>query len=101
MIQDCVTKGGPDPNKPCVFPFNDRGISYNKCTSGTSGGKPWCPTEVDKNGYYLTGKWGECGSNCGTSNTSFVSLFLLTLFFFLGPKNVKICGFCADFFQGF
>ena len=69
IIQGCVTKDGPDPKKPCVFPFNDRGLSYTTCTQGASGSKPWCPTEVDERGYYLDGKWGNCPSSslvCGT-----------------------------------
>ena len=75
-IKGCRTKvgkdAGPDPNKPCAFPFNDRGISHSKCTKGVSGGKPWCPTEVDKLGYYMDGKWGNCPSSivCGTKGIS-------------------------------
>ena len=61
-----MTKDGPDPNKPCVFPFFDRGISHSKCTSGASDLQPWCPTEVDQNGYYINEKWGNCESNCET-----------------------------------
>ena len=75
-IKGCRTKvgkdEGPDQNKPCTFPFNDRGISHSKCTKGVSGGQLWCPTEVDEKGYYIDGKWGNCGKNCG--NTSFISL---------------------------
>ena len=41
VIQGCTTNDGPDPNKPCVFPFNDRGISHSKCTKGASGSKPF------------------------------------------------------------
>ena len=74
IIQGCVTKDGPDPNKPCVFPFIDRGIPHSKCTYGASDLQPWCPTEVDQNGYYIDEKWGNCEKNCETGNTSFVSL---------------------------
>ena len=73
ILQGCVTTDGPDPNKPCFFPFIDRGISYSKCTLGASDLQPWCPTEVDQNGYYVDEKWGNCDSNCETGNTSFVS----------------------------
>ena len=69
-----MTKDGPDPNKPCVFPFIDRGISHSKCTLGASDLQPWCPTEVDQNGYYVDEKWGNCDSNCETGNTRFFSL---------------------------
>ena len=65
LIQGCRTKDGPDPNKPCVFPFIDRGITHSKCTKGVSGGQLWCPTEVNERGYYVNGKWGNCGKNCG------------------------------------
>jgi hypothetical protein len=69
IIQGCLTKDGPDPNKPCVFPFIDRGISLNKCTIGSLDRKPWCPTEVDQNGHYIDEKWGNCDSNCEIGNT--------------------------------
>ena len=74
FIQGCMTKDGPDPNKPCVFPFIDRGISHSKCTFGASDLQPWCPTEVDQNGHYIDEKWGNCDSNCETGNTRFFSL---------------------------
>ena len=66
LIQGCGTKDGPDPNKPCVFPFIDRGISHSKCTLGASDLQPWCPTEIDRNGHYIDEKWGNCDSNCET-----------------------------------
>ena len=93
IIQACVTKDGPDPKKPCVFPFNDRGLSHSKCTKGTSGGKPWCPTEVDERGYYLDGKWGNCPSSlvCGTGSTSFV--LLNPCFFSWVQKDLSQQGF--------
>ena len=59
-----MTKDGPDPNKPCVFPFIDRGVSHSKCTSGALDLQPWCPTEVDQNGHYIDEKWGNCDNNC-------------------------------------
>ena len=87
LLAVCVTTDGPDPKKPCVFPFNDRGISHSKCTKGTTGGKPWCPTKVDERGYYVENQWGNCPNSlvCGTGSTSFVSLNLC--FYFLGPKR--------------
>jgi hypothetical protein len=27
----CLTVGGPDPNKPCVFPFKHNGQTYFGC----------------------------------------------------------------------
>ena len=58
-----MTKDGPDPNKPCVFPFIYGGKSYDKCT--TEGhDQPWCSTKVDAGGNYVGGNWGNCNSNC-------------------------------------
>ena len=85
-----MTKDGPDPNKPCVFPFIDRGISHSKCTSGASDLQQWCPTEVDRNGHYIDEKWGNCDSNCETGNTSFVSLNQVVLDSWICKDIIKI-----------
>ena len=76
IIKGCGTKDGPVANKPCVFPFKYRGTSYRKCTTERNKGKLWCSTEVDAFGDYVKDKWGNCDSNCGKSNNSFVSLSL-------------------------
>ena len=52
-------------NKPCVFPFIYKDISYSQCTK-VEHNQLWCPTEVDAYGKYISGKYGECNSNCGT-----------------------------------
>ena len=75
IIQGCATKDGPDANKACVFPFQYDGTSYNNCTTKDHD-QLWCATEVDADGDYIDGQWGNCNSNCGTSKTSFVSLSL-------------------------
>ena len=64
FIQGCTTISGPNPNKPCVFPFIYKDISYSQCTTKDHN-VLWCPTEVDAYGKY-TYKWGNCNSNCGT-----------------------------------
>ena len=67
-----MTKDGPDPNKPCVFPFNYGGTSYSKCSTQDNP-EPWCATEVDANGNYepgIYGKWGNCDSNCDNPSSN-------------------------------
>ena len=71
IIQGCATKDG----QSCVFPFQYDGTSYSNCTTYNHD-QLWCATEVDANGEYIGGQWGDCNSNCGTSKTSFVSLSL-------------------------
>ena len=63
---ECKTKGGPDPDKPCVFPFIFNGSMYNECPTVKYDQpyQPWCSTEVDSNGHYISGKWGFCDRNC-------------------------------------
>ena len=72
IIQGC---GGPDANKPCIFPFEYSGKTYSKCTAKEHD-QPWCSTEVDGYGKHVKGKWGNCDSNCGTGITSFGLLSL-------------------------
>ena len=33
VVGGCVTVGGDDPNKACVFPFTFGGVTYNECTN--------------------------------------------------------------------
>ena len=54
-VSACTTGG---VSKKCVFPFNYKGMRYNKCTSNS---KPWCATMTDANGNYIRGNWGYCG----------------------------------------
>ena len=67
----CITVGGADPNKQCVFPFQFGGDTYNDCTfEGNQPGEtqPWCSTLTDNNGVHIGGQgnWGFCPSNCQT-----------------------------------
>ena len=65
----CITNGGPEVNKPCVFPFlydrRDGLLPYwhSFCTNKDSE-KCWCYTEVDSNQVGVHGKWGYCGEVC-------------------------------------
>ena len=61
----CCGVDGHGPNKPCVFPFIYKQISYSKCITNDNTNKLWCSTEVDAHGKY-NGKWGMCNSYCGT-----------------------------------
>jgi len=58
----CRTKNdGPEPEKPCEFPFQYKGKEYLECTTEAYGSKHWCGTT-----YYVTDKagWGACSSSC-------------------------------------
>ena len=66
----CITVGGADPGKSCVFPFttND-GATHTECT--TKGNppddpNPWCSTLTYENGTHVggQGKWGHCAPEC-------------------------------------
>ena len=75
MIGKCMTKGGPDPNKECVFPFRFLYqlklvfYNYSKCALDHVG-KPWCPTKLDPKGVFsanppdnrnqINKNWGYC-----------------------------------------
>ncbi len=52
------------PNVPCVFPFNYEGTTYTECTTIDNFAIPWCSTEVDSNGKFVRGKWGDCSPGC-------------------------------------
>ena len=65
----CTTTTGGDPNKPCVFPFKFRRVTYNTCTtSGTDpdAAKAWCSTKIDEFRNHVVGKghWGYCEPKC-------------------------------------
>ena len=55
----CMTIGGPQPNKPCVFPFNFNGRIVNSCIIGKRPNS-WC--SIKKN--YERGEWGFCNLDC-------------------------------------
>ena len=64
--QPCVTVGGQDLLRPCVFPFYYRGELYHACALDDDiDGRPWCPTAVDsERRYFSFTKWGHCGPGC-------------------------------------
>ena len=75
MIEKCMTEGGPDPNKECVFPFRFLHqrltvfYNYSKCPLDHVG-KLWCPTKLDPEGMFsanfpdnrdqINKNWGYC-----------------------------------------
>ena len=71
--KDCsVTVRGPQPNKPCVFPFEFSRQIYYSCTDEKDPGNFWCSTKVDKDGKHIGGakEWGYCAEGCdGSSST--------------------------------
>ena len=65
LVKDgCKTIGGHEPDKPCIFPFDHNGVKYQGCASIENNGKYWCPTAADENDARVSGKWGNCNSNC-------------------------------------
>ena len=51
----------PDPNKPCVFPFEWNGYLYSSCTIEDLRSVLWCGTQnkvTDEVG------WGLCSNSC-------------------------------------
>ena len=60
---ECETESGPEPGRPCVFPFMYKGVRYNECTS-VEWDQPWCAVEVDNYRLHIKGKWGNCKKTC-------------------------------------
>ena len=60
----CLTTGGGNAGKICVFPFNFDGVTYNGCTTVIDD-KLWCST-LTNNGVHVGGQnqWGYCNSQC-------------------------------------
>ena len=62
--QVCKTISGPTPNQECKFPFSFEGKKYDTCMEkkmyGRKRKRPLCPTELDKSGSFMRGKWGFC-----------------------------------------
>ena len=65
-IGACNTESGPDPNKPCKFPFTYKGVSHRKCTLQNDTNY-WCATETS-NTNDLPSKRGYCDMNCPREN---------------------------------
>jgi len=87
----CVTSGGPDEGKPCVFPFKIDNVTYTGCTTAgqethgclgdeESAQMPRCSTKVDDKGNHVGyDHWGFCGEQCPVHE----------------PQLDGVCGKCA------
>ena len=65
----CRTTSGPDVlGRNCVFPFIYYGQMYQECIDMHNYGIPWCPTELDYDGKYIDGKWGNCSDECSSKD---------------------------------
>ena len=77
---DCMTIGGPNPNKHCIFPFQYHNKTFETCTYYYEINKAWCATKVDSSGN-LDGdgqtNFGTCAPNCPMP-----SMYLFPLDFF-------------------
>ena len=65
MTKKCVTTGGGNTGKPCVFPFIYNGKKHNNCAWRKAERKPWCSTKV-VNGRHVAhqAEWGYCSLEC-------------------------------------
>jgi len=59
--------------KPCVFPFKwiRTNKTYTTCTLDF-GSEFWCSTQVDDEGYHVSGNWGECDASCPVDDSKLV-----------------------------
>ena len=73
FLGKCTTESGPEPGRPCVFPFIYNGVTYKECTS-VDWDQPWCSTEVTDNQNHVEGKWGNCKTTCTTGRILQLSL---------------------------
>ena len=47
-LNECLTTGGGNTGKPCIFPFKYNGKEYNHCQWKKGESEPWCSTKVTK-----------------------------------------------------
>ena len=54
----CVTQGGADPGKECVFPFKFGTLTYNECAwnYAPDDNSAWCSTLTDSDGNHVNGQ---------------------------------------------
>ena len=60
--ETCITESGQDVGKPCLFPFEYKGILFSECPRVANDDKSWCSTDNHDNG--TSRNWGYCGLNC-------------------------------------
>ena len=68
-----MTKSGAVTNAPCKFPWkyeDDTQIYYGCANPSWSRVGDWCPTELDDDDKYVSGKWGVCPESCKKSKVN-------------------------------
>ena len=61
----CYAISGPGVGKDCIFPFLDRGITYNRCARSHPLGSPqWCKTDEKEALSESIKSFGVCHSGC-------------------------------------
>jgi hypothetical protein len=65
FLWTCDTVGGPNPGKPCIFPFIHGFETFSGCPADPNG-QYWCSTKVNSSGNHISGQdeWGYCSKNC-------------------------------------
>ena len=95
VADTCMAKPGQGVSGKCVFPWKyqchtkpGKGVGVAKCvfpwkygndeTEYTGCANPskssvglWCPTELDDEGKYISGKWGVCEDACQDDPTEY------------------------------
>ena len=74
MLGACVTASGPDPNKPCIFPFKYQDQLHDECILQDDN-KYWCMTET-ANSSDVASKYGYCDLHCPLKNGKNVLLYI-------------------------
>ena len=57
---ECTVISGPDSGKPCIFPFEWNGETYDNCAHDPDDGYSWCATQSNMIGKH----WGICNPCC-------------------------------------
>ena len=78
---NCFTISGAIKGKKCIFPFRYNGVLHHQCTKDDHD-KLWCSTQIDENGDYVDGQWGNCGP-CGSGKLMKVEGILTHCYFIL------------------
>ena len=66
MVGPCNTISGPDPNKPCKFPFTYQGELHRECILQNDTNF-WCATDTS-NASTANLQYGYCDINCPREN---------------------------------
>ena len=62
LVAECRTMAtGPEPDKPCIFPFKYNGKEYFECTAEGYEDNFWCGTTYSVSDH---AGWGYCSGPC-------------------------------------